>query len=184
MHAYVDESLRVQKCLYVVAAACIRPADEPATIEALKRLVPGRASRLHWRMERDGLRFRMIDTLAALPVSCVLVRYQNDRTRWSERGRAQALKCLLWHAGQCEISRIVLESRGRAADAADKRTITQLQKSAFASPDLTFTFKLALEPLLWIADILAGAATAAWGDGDTRYLERLEIETTVLDAEP
>jgi hypothetical protein len=88
--------------------------------------------------------------------------------RW-ERARRRCLVRLVWEVAERGADGLVLERRESRQDAADRRvlaaTVRGRMRYAFAVPTD--------EPLLWIADVIAGAAGIAIGDGDTRYLDLL-----------
>lgn len=57
----------------------------------------------------------------------------------------------------------------------EARTPTLMRTRGYIRPTLRVDFAYPLaEPLVWIADIVVGAVTAARGDGDLQYLARLE----------
>jgi hypothetical protein len=56
----------------------------------------------------------------------------------------------------------VIESRGDRDDRRDRSTIVAAQKSMRASPTIAYRFERpSVEPMLWWADALAGAAALA-----------------------
>ena len=93
---YVDESVRSRDRLYVVAAGLIAQDDDEEMLGALRRVPPGRSKRFHWRLEREDSRMRMLATIRTLQLRTFAACYCADRPRWSQRGRVQALKGLLW----------------------------------------------------------------------------------------
>src|SRR5262249_9120048 len=120
--AYADESARSRDRLYVVAAAIVAPDDRDGALDALRRVPPGRARRFHWRLEREESRMRMVGTVRALSLRTFAACYCADHPRWSQRGRVQALKGLLWALRDQRVGTLVIETRGRHGDAEDRRT--------------------------------------------------------------
>jgi hypothetical protein len=172
---YIDESLRAQVALYVVAACLVAPPDVKEIADELRRVPAGRAHRFHWRNESEAVRRRMLDTICELGLPTYAALYRADHPNWGRRGRVQAIKRLLWEfrAYGPEVHELVIESRGRYGDAEDRKVIGRAQRSGHASQQLIYQFESARNPLLWVPDAIAGAVASSFADGDDRYLKQL-----------
>jgi len=172
--AYVDESMRSLSRLYVLAAGFVVQSGEEDTVAALRRVLPGRAARFHWRHESEATRMRMVDAVRELGMHALAFCYQADHRRWAERGRVLAMRGLLWQLRVEGIRDLVLETRGRGNDEHDRRTIAQAERAGHASRGLRYRFSTPYaDPLLWIPDLLAGVIAHARAEGNDRYLLRL-----------
>jgi hypothetical protein len=68
---------------------------------------------------------------------------------------------------------VLIESRQAHNDRVDRQVIAAAQRAGRASPDLNYRHARPLEePLLWLADALAGAVMAGVRK-DAQYVERL-----------
>jgi len=174
MTAYVDESLRVSHAgLYLLAAAVVAGDDADDARRALRRvLLPGQL-RFHWRLERGGQRARMLAAVAKIRPA-VLAYSCRPMPRRQERARALCVNSLVWDLHERDIKHAVFESRGEHGDRRDAATIEQARRAKWAAAAVTYGFDRADdEPLLWIADALAGAISAHLAEGDATYLEEL-----------
>jgi len=171
--AFVDESMRLGgDGLYVVAAVVV-VRDLDGARRAARTVLVKRQPRFHWRNESEHRRVRMLDAMRAVDADCRVFVRQSIAPRRQTGARALCVNGLLWDLWQSGIDDLVIESRGEHGDAADRRTILAAQRAKRASPALAYRFSRAIEePILWMADALAGAVTAEMTDG-AAYLERL-----------
>jgi hypothetical protein len=182
---YVDESARSRDRLYVVAAALTAQNDDAVALETLRSVPPGRSQRFHWRLEREPSRIQMLAAIRTLRFRTLAACYCTDRPRWSQRGRTQALKGLLWRLQGERVARLVIETRGLHGDAEDRRTIHHAQRSGHADANLYYCFDTPANPFLWVADAIAGAVTSAFADGIDRYLDQLgDARPSIIDVGP
>lgn len=175
--AYVDESIRMEPPLYVLAAVLVAPTDEIAAREAMAAFhLPARAPRFHWHDEREDRRLAMLRCLAdlRLPVRAY-VRQGPVHGQHAGRARSLCLISLLRDLRLRTVGHLVIESREPHNDRRDARTILGAQQGRLASSSLAFHFaRPSDEPLLWPADAVAGAvASSRAGDGALPYLELL-----------
>ncbi|NRQ30575.1 hypothetical protein HII36_01770 [Nonomuraea sp. NN258] len=125
--AYVDESMRIQQGLYLMAAVLVAPARAEAHRAALRSLLLRRQPRLHWRDENDKRRAQLVEALAGLRLrGIVLVGTGLDRKR-QERARRKVMECLLWELGNRHVREVVFEQRDRRLDAQDHDMIVTLK---------------------------------------------------------
>ena len=87
--------------------------------------------------------------------------------RRQERARRRLLGRLLWELDQRQVSRLTLESRHVERDRHDQEAIGAFRNHGLLSRNLTVGFGQPRdEPMLWLADIVAGAV------GDHRNLPK------------
>ncbi len=161
--AYVDESMRVlpdgTKCYYL-AAAMISETACAATRDILRPLLLGREPRLHWTREGEPRKNLIAKTISQIPVECVVLVGAMLQHKKEDRARHQVLKHLLWELDQnMNVRHVVLESRGASQDRRDLTIVGGLRNSKHLSRRLIVSHGQPIqEPLLWIADAVAGAA--------------------------
>lgn len=149
MHAFVDESLRSS---YLLAAAILEPAELAAARTLLRALRQGAQSRIHFQTESDVRRRKIIAELVAVGL----------RTRiYVGGGRDEAVRqtCLQRMVGDllsAGAKRLVLETRGRREDLADRHTIRTVLGPRPSAAGLEYEHLRAREePLLWVPDAVA-----------------------------
>ena len=171
MHAYVDESAR--DGLYLMAAVLV-PPDRGSEIrfvlhEALRR----DQRRYHWHDEDAPSRMAMAERVGSFALDAVVVVESAVDSKRLERARRHCLLRLLWEIGRRDIHEVLIESRHRS-DAHDRRVIGAVQRSGQALQALRFRFGSPYEEsLLWLPDVVAGAAAAMLGRGERQYFDRL-----------
>jgi len=102
-----------------------------------------------------------------------VIAYVDESMRQSHGGLY--LKALLWDAGRLGVDDLVLESRQEHNDQKDRQTIMWAQKAGWASADLRYGFARPRdEPLLWVADAMAGAVSADLAEESDSYLKALQ----------
>jgi hypothetical protein len=183
LSAYVDESVRVFRGLYVMAAVLVPPADAERHRAALRRLLLRRQRRLHWRDENRKRRVQIVEAVAALRLSVVVVVGTGLDARRQERARRKCMEHLLWELGRRPVVEVLFESRGSGMDAADKRLIDVLRTRRAIAPRLRALWIAAVEePLTWLPDIAAGAAALAV-DGEPELWEALGADEALMVVE-
>ena len=171
--AYVDESLRLTgEGLYVLAAVVMPDERAPEVRAALRAAVPRGLRRYHWRKESTASRTAMAELVATSGATAIAVHTHVDPRR-QERARRRCLARLLWELAQRGDTTLVFETRQRA-DASDRRLIKDAERAGFARGTRYAFERPEDEPLLWLADAVAGAVTRALGDGDHTYVNVLE----------
>jgi hypothetical protein len=182
--AFVDESMRLRvQGLYVVAAVVVIE-DVDAARHAARSVLVRRQPRFHWRNESEARRRLMLERMSDLSIDARVYVRDPIAPRRQAGARALCLNALLWDLWQAEVDDLVIETRQPHADAADRRTIVAAQRARRASPTLDYRFDRALdEPVLWMADALAGAAAAQVAEG-ADYLDLLGGLVTRTDIGP
>ncbi|MFI7440072.1 hypothetical protein [Nonomuraea indica] len=176
LSAYVDESMRVSRGFYVMAAVLVPPADAERHRAALRRLLLRRQRRLHWRDENGKRRVQIVEAVAALRPSVVVVVGTGLDARRQERARRKCVEHLLWELGRRLVVEVFFESRGPSMDGADKRLIDVLRTRNAIAPRLRALWVAAVEePLTWLPDIAAGVAALAV-DGEPELWEALGVD--------
>jgi hypothetical protein len=129
----------------------------------------------HWREAGPRQRRAAVELLSQLDaVHCVVVGTGLDGAR-QERHRRKCLQRLLWELDQFGVSHIRLDARRREQNDADSAAVAAWRAQRVLSSELRVDHVRArAEPLVWIADIVAGAVTAARADGDEQHLKPLE----------
>lgn len=161
--AYVDESFEEERSpgLYVVAAAVITPgaaAAARAAMTELRRQQQG-TGKLHWSQLRDRERLDAARVVAGLGGLHVVVVGAPVALRRQERARAKCLAQLAWELHSYDVEHLVAECRTDVLDRRDIATISRVRQQALPKgARLRITHERgAVEPLLWIADVVAGA---------------------------
>jgi hypothetical protein len=173
LSAYVDESLRVGDSLYVLAAVLVADRQAEERRAGLRGLLASRQLRLHWREESAIRREQLAKAAADLCQSGVIVCGTGMTAGGQARARAKCLQRLLWEPSARGVDRVVLETAGPHTDRADLRIIDALRVQNAVRAVLRVEHGDPLtEPLLWLADIAAGAAAMA-ETGTPRFLELL-----------
>jgi hypothetical protein len=178
--AYVDESVRLTgDGRYVLAAVTVPPARAAEVRAALVSSLRRGQRRFHWHDENAPGRLAMAGLVASLALDAVVVTVTPVTTRDAERARRRCLRRLLWELDQRGVREVLFESRQRR-DAKDRAVLGHLHRSGWAGAELRYAFTPPQqEPLLWVADVVAGAVAAA-GDGDGSFLALLGDRTFVV----
>jgi hypothetical protein len=161
--AYVDESIRTGDGVYVMAAAVLDVRDLEATRDRVCQLTQ-RGLPFHWRLESPARRRAGVELVADLPsLHIVTIGAPVDPHR-QERARRQCLEALLFHLQDAGVSRVWLETRNSAADRRDIEAVRAARARKIVQYGLLVDHaRPSEEPLLWLADLVAGAVSAAAG---------------------
>jgi hypothetical protein len=163
--AHVDESgfrLDKDQRLYVVAASITVSSDASVIDQGLRDLLlPGRRY-LHHYDETLDRRLKIAGCLAGLPLTGALVVVARCDEKAQEDARRRLLSRLLPTLQHMEaVDRVIIESRG-GSDKSDRRTISRLRRSRHLTSDLRADHApKAADPLLWVADFVAGSWVGA-----------------------
>lgn len=182
--AYVDESAhtKLDGGCYILAAAMLAPEDRGDVRDSMRSLAPSQGQRFHWRLESDSGRRKATALVADLPVlHLVVVGTRLDR-RKQERARRRCLSCLLYELDIHGVDRVFLESRTPTLNKADIDAVTFFKNSGVVDRGVRVEHDYPLEePLLWIADLVAGACgqSVVGVDEYRRELAQLIIEHAV-----
>jgi len=181
VRAFVDESFRARSDgtgVYLFAAVTVAPEQEEEIRDRLRRALPGRMERFHWREDRDPVRERGLAVMrAAELVGLSVYRLDVPRTA-SERARQHAMWNLVEIMRSRDVHDLVFEARERSQNKKDERTLHSISRARVSANVFRYAFARPLEePLLWLADYLAGAIGEQLRDGGNgRFLESLPDE--------
>jgi len=171
--AHIDESLRVRHGLYLLAAVIVADADAHSHRQALTALLLRHQARLHWRDEGSMRREQLTDAICELRYTGIIVIATGMTSARQERARRKCIERLVIELARRGIANAVFERRHDELDAGDRTLITALRRQHSIPPSFRATWNPAVsEPLLWLADIAAGAASLAetGDDADWRDL--------------
>ncbi|TDO54516.1 hypothetical protein EV643_101305 [Kribbella sp. VKM Ac-2527] len=183
LFAWVDESVIVGDGLlpgsYTLAAVVADAADLERLREDLKALTGKGVVRLHWNAESDKRRDQIAQAAAALDIAAIVVVGAPVHRLKQERARRCCLELLLYELDQFGVSRVWLESRAPAQDQRDRRLVDSARGKGLISRELPIDFARPLqESMLWLPDVVAGAATSA-ALGEPRWLLAMSEIVTI-----
>ncbi len=185
--AFVDESMcRVDETTmcYFMAAAVIPEEDCEEVRAALRGLLLGKGDRIHWRHEHQHRKELIAKTILTAQVESLVVVGAMMNPRKQERARQLVLKRLLFELDQRQVAHAILESRHAERDRHDMRSIGGFRDAKAVSRRLSVSHgEPVQEPMLWVADAVAGAA----GDhrrGTPRCYEALGALVEQIDIGP
>ncbi|MDO9395841.1 MAG: hypothetical protein Q7T71_04795 [Herbiconiux sp.] len=164
LHAWVDESIHVGNELYLLAAAVApHDAEQLETCRLLLRSLARRPRRrLHWNSEEERDRLAIVNTIAEMPLTNVVVTATRLDPRRQERARRKCLQRMLHHLAEDQIEQVWLESRDAIGDSRDLAMVASLRTTRALPASIRVDHARPLdEPLLWIPDAVAGAVAAA-----------------------
>lgn len=162
-NAYVDESFRGSDDggIYVLAAAVIDDAhdDVRAVMCALRRR--RRTGMSHWTEMDRKQRRHALSVVAGIDGLHVVTVGAPVPCRRQERARARCLAALVLESHGYGVTVMTMEARTRTLDRRDTEAVTGVRRSL--PRDTQFRIEHtrgADEPLLWIADTVAGTVRA------------------------
>jgi hypothetical protein len=166
--------------LYLMAAVLVAPAQADRYRAGLRALLLRRQPRLHWRDGNDKRRSQIIEAVAELrPTGIVVVGAGLDPKR-QERSRRKCAESLLWELGEHHVVDVTFERRANALDLRDRDLVVSLKGRHAIPPRLSLSWRDPLsEPLLWLPDVVAGAKSLA-ERGDDRFWSQVEGGMLVL----
>ncbi|MFD1931418.1 hypothetical protein ACFSKW_08020 [Nonomuraea mangrovi] len=167
---YIDESIHDRQGLYLLAVVRAEPSRDDEARGVLTACVPN-GRRPHWCKESDAVRDALVRAVASLGVDASVYACRFGDLHRQEAARARALS---WAALELApgVGHLVIDRREDRQNQTDRKVL-----SAFAGRPLRFTFAHASSsstPLLWVADIVVGAAAAQLARGEERYLKALD----------
>ncbi|MGW6201236.1 hypothetical protein ACWF0M_34175 [Kribbella sp. NPDC055110] len=175
LSAWVDESVIVDGPLhpsgtYTLAAAVLDTTAVDATRDSMRGLTLTRGGRLHWVDESDKRRDRIAAAIAGLDLSAVVVAGSPVHRSKQERARRCCLERLLYELASIGVREVCLESRTATPDRRDIRLVDSARRKGLIPRGFMVGFARPRdEPLLWIADAVAGAVIgSASRDGCSR----------------
>lgn len=176
--AYGDESFHEDplRGFYVLAAAVFEPhALDEARELLLNMRDHHRVPKLHWTKMDDAEQLRTTKQLAELDGLHVVVVGSPVPQRQQERARALCLTRLVTELHTFEVDTLILEGRENELNRRDTRTVAGARQSLLGK-EARFRVEHspgALQPLLWAADVVAGACRAEQ-EGRSEYRRALD----------
>jgi hypothetical protein len=182
--AFADESFRedATEGVYVLAATVLEHEVHEPTRELMRHLLGSRRTvKLHWhemdRLQRKDAAHRVADIEG---IHVVAVGTPVPRRR-QERARAACLTALIGALHALGVQHLLIEARSAELN---HRDIATAQGARFALPKGS-QFRVdhmpgSDEPLLWVADIVAGAVRASL-EGSSTHVELLGERVHVLN---
>jgi hypothetical protein len=183
LFAWVDESVIVGPAggsgTYTMAAVIADPAHCDDLRSELRALTIRPGVRLHWVAESPKRRDLIAEAAGRMDIAAILtVGTPMERSR-QERARRCCLERLLYELDQIGVSEVRLESRAAAQDKRDLRLVDSARRKRLNSHELSVTIaRPAAEPMLWLPEAVAGAASAAMS-GEDRWLTAIAAMVTV-----
>ncbi|MBB5790585.1 hypothetical protein [Jiangella mangrovi] len=171
--ATVDESIRIDDRVYVLAACAFEEKDSDVARDTMRALEPRAGHRLHWHDRKPPDRHEAVKAVAQLSALHIVTVGAPIDPRRQERARRQCLETLLFHLDAAGVEQVWLESRNAAADRRDIAAVDRFRARRVIGHAIRIDHARPLDdPLLWLADIVAGALGAAEG-GDPTFRELL-----------
>jgi hypothetical protein len=181
--AYVDESepnSRPGAGVYLLAAALIERRDHEAVRTAALDLRLKGQRKLHWHDENTARRKVLIETVAQLPALHLIIIRSDPLVR-SERRRAMCLSRLLTELETRGVTEVYIEAREKRQNERDLRVLAGLRAQRVVRSTLRMDHQPGPHnPLLWVPDIVAGAAGAQHA-GDPSYLDFIRDLATIIE---
>lgn len=187
--AYVDESesnQRVEPDAYLLAAAILHDDHVAETRERIVPLRPtsGQPTKLHWHDESPLSRKTITQTIIQIPARHVVVVRAGRLDEPSERRRRKCFERLAYECAVLGVEHVTVEARERKANARELRYFNDLRAARIIGAEMRLDHVPGpSEPLLWIADSVAGAVTAA-RTGTPDYLDELGDLVNVVTLAP
>jgi hypothetical protein len=155
---------------YVVGAAVVLQATD--AVDRLRALVAHRSNAIHWSREGPEMRDRLIGVLADVVVSA--------KVRWAPAGRRGQLalrsellsSIAVWADGE-GIDHLMIESGDESINLRDRQVLARLARHRCEPFGFQYDHRTKAEPLLWLADALAGAVGEHLAAKNSSAYERL-----------
>ena len=182
--AYGDESEpdeRLAPGTYVLALALIDDAVAEECREVMRAAKLPAQRKLHFHSEGQRRRRELVARVAELE-AVHLVAVRAAVAEHSERRRRMCLKAVLLELEhKFGVDQVALEARERKQNERDLGLLAQLRSGrAIGSALRMYHPRGPGEPLLWVADVVAGAVTAHL-QGEPEYFETLAGRITLYD---
>jgi hypothetical protein len=147
-----------QDGLYLLAATVARPRACDPVRDSLRELLLKGAQRIHWRDESTPRRLKIASAIADHDLLHVIVVGAPIDARKQERARRRCMERLVFELGVLSVSQVWLETRTRSLNDRDRRMFAALHAKHAMPADLRIDFALpTAEPMLWVADAVAGS---------------------------
>jgi hypothetical protein len=159
MIAVIDEAMVTRgKPAYILAAVLLADDRRAIVRAAAQRVVPKRR-RFHFHQEEPREKRAMMDLIADEAAAALALVAVPCPGRERENIRQRLLVELATLLGERPAVELTIESRGPDNDRRDRMTLVQARRDGSIPGDMAHVHRQPTqEPLLWLADGLAGAA--------------------------
>ncbi|MFE3447620.1 hypothetical protein ACFXJ8_01690 [Nonomuraea sp. NPDC059194] len=167
---YIDESIHDKQGLYLLGLVRADPLIEDEARGQLSACVPP-GHRPHWHTEGEAVRAELVQVVARLDVEASVYACRFAVPERQEAARARALGWAMLELSP-GVDHLIIDRREGKQNQIDRKVL-----SVFAGRPRRFTYVHAESrstPLLWVADIVVGAAAAQLAQGEERYLKPLD----------
>lgn len=145
----------------------------------VKRLRFAGQRRIHWRDERPERRDRIVGAIAALPWTAAVATHTPVPRRLETRARVDCLERIAAWLADEGVGTLVIESRGAHNDREDRGVLIERSRSGHRFERYGFA-RPADEPLLWIADVVAGVTSAHLAGISSRWFPPINGKVLIL----
>lgn len=163
--AFADESFQEDSAggFYVVAAAVFAEEVEPAAREELIALRGSkRGGKLHWNDLNTQQRHNVSKKIVELEGFHVVVVGTPVPPKRQERARAKCLRQLVFELHSYGVVHLLMEARSQQLNLRDVRTVAVARQELAKGSEFQIGHIAGHdEPLLWAADVVAGAVRAS-----------------------
>lgn len=166
---YVDESIHDSAGLYVVALVSAVPSLADQVRGVLAACVPA-VRRPHWHGEDEATKYALVRAVATLPIEAKVYGCRFAVRGRQEAARARALGWAVTDLGR-GVRHLVVDRRQEQQNLKDRRVLSGL---AGRPARYTFTHcSSESEPMLWLPDIVVGAAASHLTGREELHLKAL-----------
>ena len=162
--AYADESFLEDRAhgYYVVATAVVGPAHLDHTRQVMLDLRGRRTGKTHWTEMDTQQRKHAATCVAGIEGMHIVAVGTPVPPRRQERARARCLEHLVPELHGYGVNTLVMEARTPGLDQRDVHAVIGARRALPKGTAFTVKHTVgAAEPLLWVADVLAGAVRAS-----------------------
>ena len=175
---------------YVIGAGVLlrsagQLGDVRIEVEQLLTLTANRSRPFHWRKEGPVLRSAIIELIGELDLQVYAVLGSAPLRHDIEFVREECLRELFRSVSHHEVDRVVIESRERSTSVVgqnrrDFGTLIEARHAGELLPAVHYEWVPKEEPLIWLADAVAGAVLAA-ERGEADWLQMIgQVTRTVI----
>ena len=184
LHSWVDESMHVDgdNGLYILAAVvCAADGCDPIR-DALRELLDEGQPKLHWGTESPERKEEIIGVVAKVDMAAVVVIGTPLAKKKQERARAVCIETLVVHLAAMGVTHVLLEERTPSLNDRDRKLIDAIRGKKLIPVEMRIDVgRPSAEPMLWMPDIVAGAAGADRVRGNPQYFDVIRPVVTQLD---
>ncbi|WP_147138928.1 DUF3800 domain-containing protein [Stackebrandtia albiflava] len=168
---------------YIMAAALVEDEDAESVRHLVSKLKPKRHKKLHWNEEPSDSRLMIATTLSNCRLVHVVVVRTGVPGDRPERRRRHCLERLAYELHLFGITSITAEARDGASNRRELEYLNRMRSAQRISSALRLHHVPGPgEPLLWIADAVAGAVgISRRPDGTSEYVDCFDGMIQIVD---